>query len=132
MTQTSYLTIPLPAEARKQLLAAVPAQFKRVIAEHVTVEWDITYTPIELKAFIQKPHQITLTGWATDGRVQAATVSVDGAVKRRDGRRFHVTISLSPGAKPFDSNQMLEKTAITPIGPVELSSSAMAKLNPRY
>ena len=94
------MTSPL---GRERLLELFPAQYDRVVADHVTLQAgasDETPLPRQVEAQI--------VGQADDGEgVQCLVVEIDGTTDRPDGSTYHITWSLGPGRKAKESNDVL-------------------------
>lgn len=74
--------------------------FSQVILEHVTFKFPDSNSAPRTK-------RVEIIGWANDERVQALLVTIDGQSVRPDGKLYHLTYSLGPGAKAMESNRML-------------------------
>jgi hypothetical protein len=99
-----YNGYQLTDHARSQLLEHVERMFDDVIAHHVTYEFGV------YESLPPDTNLVRVTAVANNDRVQAAVVKVNSTTQRPDGRTYHVTVSLdrSKGAKPVDSNDMLD------------------------
>jgi hypothetical protein len=89
------------------LLDSINPLFRKVIAHHVTNEFDIdTQLP-------RPASTVNVIAVAANDRIQAAIVEVHGSTVRPDGGTFHITISLDPtcGTKPVDSNDLIADKA---------------------
>ena len=94
----------LPRDAaRERLLELFPAEYDRVVADHVTLQAGASdETPLPRKVEAQ------IVGGADDGEgVQCLVVEIDGTTDRPDGSTYHITWSLGPGRKAKESNDVL-------------------------
>jgi hypothetical protein len=57
--------------------------------------------------------------------VQALVVEVDGTTVRPDGRVYHLTYSLAPGAEAVESNDLLAdpSTSVHQVGPIPVPTA---------
>ncbi|MEW5684928.1 MAG: hypothetical protein AB1942_08420 [Pseudomonadota bacterium] len=109
----------LLAEAdRARLLVRFAPRYETVVAHHVTHAYDppLLELPPEVSAEI--------AGLADDGAgVQVLVVRVDGRHERADGSTYHVTWSLGPERRAWESNGVLREqgwTVVEPPVPVRL------------
>ncbi len=120
----AYLAYVLTSASRAKLLDYMQGKYPEVVAHHVTAKFPVPTTYI----CEETSHEISVIGFAYNDKIEAAIVLVDGEEFREDGKRFHITISLdrSKGAKPFDSNKMIEENMIykfiTPIDLIGIKS----------
>jgi len=95
---------------RRALLAAIPPTWPDVVADHVTLSSDRSYSvPAECSA--------VLIGVVDDGfGVQALVASINGTMVRPDGKTFHVTWSLDRGRgrRAVESNDVIAELGWTP------------------
>lgn len=100
-----YAGWALPEWERKWLLELFRPAYPVVIAHHVTLAFGVKKTfPLPQETLGE------IVGIADDGHaVQALVVSIGGTTQRPDGRTYHITWSLGPGAKPVDSNRVIEQ-----------------------
>ncbi|MCY1671817.1 hypothetical protein OVA07_12480 [Novosphingobium sp. SL115] len=91
----------LTEQCRAALLAAYPARYANVVADHVTLSVGGT----------QAPHQVSharIVGRADDGLgVEAMVVSIDDSTVRPDGKTWHITWSLAEGRVARESNDVI-------------------------
>jgi hypothetical protein len=78
----------------------LPTFGDRVVCDHITYAYPGHDAPPMAVARV--------VGVAADDRVQALVVDIDGTLMRPDGRVYHITYSLAPGAVPSESNDLLE------------------------
>lgn len=89
------------AQLREQNIPPVNETF---VFHHVTFRYpDANPAPT-----LETPPRVV--AWANHDGVQALVVEVDGSVERPDGEIWHITYSLAPGRKAYESKAML-KTA---------------------
>lgn len=119
MAYTAYL---LTKESRDLLLSRFPPKHKDVIAHHVTVKFGVPKTLDVVTGFQQV---VDVVGYAEADGIEAAVVSVGGEIKRKDGKVFHITLSLdrSIGRKPVDSNTIISTNGWTPVPPFKLQTT---------
>ncbi|WP_129790920.1 hypothetical protein [Sphingosinicella sp. CPCC 101087] len=93
----------LDRDQRTELLQQFPPRFKKVVADHVTLQSkasDDAPLPGETEGVI--------VGRADDGKgVEALVVSIGGTTARPDGSTYHITWSLEDGRKAKESNELL-------------------------
>jgi adenosylcobinamide amidohydrolase len=100
-----YNGYKLTDNARKELLAAVPAMFPDVVAHHVTHEFNIAESDPPYVGTVR------VVAVASNDMIQAVLVKVLGTVTRAHGDSFyHVTLSMdkNAGAKANDSNALIK------------------------
>jgi hypothetical protein len=100
--QTGWLLDPRDREA---LLEAFPARYEEVVAHHVTQKFgDVAAAPPSETAG-------EIVGVADDGRgVQAMVVRIGGTTERPDGSTYHITWSLAPGRRAWESNPVIARS----------------------
>lgn len=100
-----YSGYRLEGSSRKRLLQLVKPRYPHVLADHVTHSMRGEAAP--------DARHIEVLGHLHDDMrgVQVAVVSVDGRLRRPDGRPYHVTISIDPsvGAKPEHANELVDQ-----------------------
>ena len=88
---------------RAELLERLPAKYRNVVADHVTLAArvaDDTSLPDEVAA--------EAVGHIDDGRgVEALVVSIGGSTDRPDRSTYHITWSLGPRRRANESNDVL-------------------------
>lgn len=108
------LEIRLNDSSRAKLLKLIPPQFPNVSADHLT----ISYMPTEDEAMRFVPmvgRRVTLTATAVVANDRVQAVKIKGIETKR--KTPHVTISWAHGAKPVESNDLIETEKGTPIQP---------------
>lgn len=104
----------LTERGREHLLAHIDPMHPDVIAHHVTHEFGV------YESLPPETRSVRVTAVASNDRVQAAIVKVNGTTQRGDGSFYHITVSIdrSKGAKPVDSNDLIRDsrnwTAVEP------------------
>lgn len=103
----------LNSSSRAFMLQNYPPKYNKVIAHHITYKFGV-YEELPPDVSIAK-----IVGYADSGDgLEAFVVELDGTIKRRDGKIFHLTYSLDPTKyKPKDSNTLLEKIGFKPVKP---------------
>jgi len=95
----------LPDDERVRLLDAIPPAYARVIAHHVTSQYNV---PPD--AALPTTTSGEIVGIADDGEgVQALVLRIGGTTRRDDGSTYHVTWSLAQGRKPVESNKVIRE-----------------------
>jgi hypothetical protein len=117
---TGYL---LTLASRAELLAAFPPIYERVIAEHVTVAFDVdALTPAP-----PAPQAVEVVGYIDSGDgIQAVLVAVDGETFRPDGKLYHITLSLGDGRYAAESNKYMPWAEPTHALPLTVSPKLFA------
>lgn len=106
-----YLAFVLDATSHAAMVAAYPPKFAKVYAHHVTLAFNPTEA--DVAKFTGVDH-VTVIDHVVDHvrRVECAVVEVNGTSRRPDGKTFHVTLSLTPPAKPVDSNAAIDDRTV--------------------
>lgn len=123
-----YTAFLLSQETRQHLLAALPAYYPEISADHITYEHGVHDF-----GTLFHPQKIEITGVIDDGiGMQALIVQVDGQQYRPNGMPYHITWSYAPEMqrpnttetyRPIHANDLVEQalnhdhkgfTAITP------------------
>ncbi len=113
-----YTGWALPEDVRAELLSRFVPIHPDVIAHHITHSFDVGEDHPLPEGSVAE-----IVGVATDYRVQALIVSVNGASKRPDGKTFHITWSIDrdAGAKPAMSNDVIAVSRnCEPVSPVPI------------
>lgn len=104
--KSKYLAFVLSSAARAKLLAAFPPAHGKVIAHHVTVQFNVT--EVGMKMLNGPTPKVVATAYGGDDKVDCVLINLNGTCKRLDGSWYHVTLSCSPSGKPVDSNAFLK------------------------
>jgi len=99
-----YLCWMLEPSEREKLLAQIPAEYPRVVAEHITYLYGVpvqSRLPTATRGFI--------IGEIMDRGVQALVVEIDGSDRRPDGERYHITWSLDWDRYPAESKDLVKR-----------------------
>lgn len=89
-------------EVLSKLRAKGLIKFDEVVAHHVTWKFGVEDSlPPDVKS-------ARIVGIASNSKIQALAVNINGSMDRPDGQTLHITLSLdrSKGAKPKDSNDL--------------------------
>lgn len=105
--KSKYLAYVLSATSRAELLAAYPPKHEKVVAHHVTIQFNVTEAGMKLLDSEKTP-EVVVVAYASDDKVDCVLVNFKGTCKRMDGSFFHVTLSTSAIGKPVDSNALLK------------------------
>lgn len=107
ITQKGYSAIPVPEEAKAELMKRFPPKYPDFIGHHVTVAFGIT--PDKSPLPIGYKCAVRVVGYAEEDGLEALVVAVNNASHREDGKRFHITWSLdkAKGKKPAMSNDLI-------------------------
>jgi hypothetical protein len=103
--EMAYTAFVLSQRARAELLSKFPTKFPDVICHHVTERFGVPQGhPAPADA------DITVVGYAHDASLEALVVEVNGDRGRKDGKVYHITLSLdrSQGRKPVESNALID------------------------
>jgi 2'-5' RNA ligase/ribosomal protein S18 acetylase RimI-like enzyme len=103
-TAAPHTVLALTPEARQLILQKFPPKFFEVKADHVTLQYGVP-----MNAAAPAPASVIVVGYASDDSLEALAVTVDGVLKRPDGKPYHITLSLdrSKGRVPADSGTLL-------------------------
>lgn len=109
----------LPRVERSALLDRFPPRYGNVIADHVTLNVEVTpETPLPPNP------EARIVGRADDGdSLDCLVVEIDGTTDRPDGSTYHITWSLGPGRQARESNDVLRTIGWWPLDapiPIEL------------
>lgn len=115
-----YTSYVLDETSRNLLLKKFPPKYEKVIAHHVTEEFGV---PADTPA--PEPAKIKVVGYRDSGDgIEALVVAVNGNSTRKDGNKYHITLSLDPSKyTPKDSNEMLSEKSYTIVMPIEISTT---------
>jgi len=106
----TYLTFLLSEESRSRVLQAVPPSFSRVLAHHVTIDFNPTQEKLDSYAQLFKSEdKVSVYGIARGDGVECLGVQIGGERERPDGSFYHVTLSVEPPHKPVESNELKSK-----------------------
>ena len=107
---SQYLAFELTEASRTALLAQFKPQFKgKILCHHVTIEFNLTEDSYAKLPEELEGADLQVIGHQTGKGVECLVVSVNDNPKRPDGKYYHITLSLSPGHKPVESNQLLQQ-----------------------
>jgi len=122
----AYTAFVLSQRARAELLSKFPPKFPDVICHHVTERFGV---PNGFQA--PNDSNVTVVGYASDDSLEALVVEVDGARERKDGKVYHITLSLdrSQGRKPVESNDVIGRFGFETVERVELGKVQGVTLN---
>lgn len=130
-----YLAFVLDDVSRTALLKLETPAFDRVIAHHVTIEFNPTAEKLKKLAELLGDDPVVVVNEIATGKdfkVQAAHVSINGSSERLDGNSYHVTISLdSATRKPVDSNKLWDSSVpggVASRNPVKLKLTGQVKM----
>jgi hypothetical protein len=100
-----YSAYVLTNESRKELLQNFHPKFSKVVAHHITVKFDW-----HEEDGIPPLANVKVVGYANDpSGVEALVVSINGTIQRPHGGTYHITLSLAPGRKPVESNDIISR-----------------------
>lgn len=105
----SYSAYVLDQKSRDRILKAFPPKYPDVFAHHVTEQFGI---PKPTEPVRHTAATIKVVGYADDGEgVEALVVEVNDKSTRKDGKLYHLTLSIdrSAGRKPVDSNTVIKE-----------------------
>lgn len=100
-----YNGYELTQQARSELMAHIEPMHPDVIAHHVTHDFGV------YESLPPDTNTVRVTAMASNDKVQAAIVKVNGTTVREYGDSFyHITISIdrAAGGKPNDSNALVK------------------------
>ncbi len=117
ITQKGYTAYILSNNSRNKLLKTFPGSFSRLIAHHVTYEYNV-----DNNRTIPEVKTARVVGYAINSKgLEALVVEINGSTVRPDSGAFHITWSLTPGTfKPADSNALLKESKWNTIQPVSI------------
>lgn len=122
----AYTAFVLSHRARAELLSKFPPKFPDVICHHVTERFGV---PNDFKA--PDDSNVTVIGYSDDESLEALVVEVNGDRKRKDGKVYHITLSLdrSKGRKPVESNDVIAWRGFSEVERVNLGKVQGKTLN---
>lgn len=105
--KSQYLAFELTPGARTALMGQFKPQFKKVMCQHVTVEFNLTEEKLERLQEELAGADLEVIGHQTGNGVECLVVTVNSNPKRPDGKTYHITLSLAEGHKPVESNALI-------------------------
>lgn len=103
-----YTAYILKKSSRDHLLELFPPKYSKVIAHHVTDQFDVNKNTFD-KSDARSPLEV-IGYMNNDDGIEALIVSIGGSVVRQDGSIYHITWSLDPEKfKPKDSNKFIRE-----------------------
>lgn len=124
-----YLAFVLDEASRNKLIKISPPQFSKVICHHVTIIFKLNQGLLD--SFTQSETEdptVEVTGVVSDDKIECFTVEINGKSKRIEGGFYHITHSLTPPAKPVQSNDLLKKVNGVPSIPFQQKIKVTGKL----
>lgn len=104
--KSKYLAFVLTSAARAKLLEAFPPKYDKVIAHHITVQFNVTE---EGQRMLNGPTPVCkVMAYGCDSKIDCVLVNLNKTCARPDGSWYHVTLSCSPTGEPVDSNAFLK------------------------
>jgi hypothetical protein len=109
---------------RELLLERFPPSYENVVADHVTLRSGATPdTPLP-----ENPKSSNVVGHADDhSGLECLVVEMNGTTDRPDGSTYHITLSLGPGRRARESNDLLRDR-----GWVHIESPIPVELTPAH
>lgn len=105
----TYLAFELSEASRAELLKKIPPFFSKVICHHVTIEFALDEKKlVSIQEKLGSNPSVAATGHVSGKGIECFTITMDGKFGRPDGSYYHVTESLEPPHKPFESNELLK------------------------
>lgn len=100
-----YSCFKLTPESKSYILSRFPPLFDTTKCDHVTYQFGCSKDdPLPQKSTVQ------VVGYCCEDGIECLVVTVNGTVLRRDGKIYHITLSLDKELyKPKDSNMIIEK-----------------------
>ncbi len=97
-------------ESRELILKIFPPIYERVICHHITEIFGVLKeTPVPLP-----PNNVKVIGHIDSGDgVEGLVVMVNNKLHRPDGKIYHLTLSLSPGRRPVETNDYMDLAIMT-------------------
>lgn len=103
-----YLAFVLSEASRAELMQLCPPAFEKVYCHHVTIDFKINPERFaSIKTALGDYPKVEVTGLARNSSIECFTVKINNYPLHIDGGYYHVTHSLTPPAKPVDSNKLL-------------------------
>lgn len=105
----SYVAFVLDEVSQNECIKRFPSKFPDVYTHHVTLEFGVKSSHIIDQSYLPL---IIVIGYVCDDSLESLIVTVDGNPIRKDGNKYHITLSLdkSKGRKPVDSNNLVNNT----------------------
>lgn len=113
-----YLAFELSDKSRANLLALFSPRFSKVIAHHVTIEFNLTKENFDkYKRMLEPTPKVSAYGYAKGDGIECVAIAISGPniqndTDRADGSFYHVTLSLDPPHKPVESNKLKDKVVL--------------------
>lgn len=111
--KNKYLAFVLDEESRSKLIRLFKPSYSQVLCDHVTIEFNLDRygIPSQLTLLDSKPSTVKAIGIARGDGVECIAISIDNNTVRADGSFYHVTLSVEPPHKPFESNTLKDQVS---------------------
>lgn len=116
----SYEAFVLDNKSRDRLIKAFPPKYPDVLAHHITERFGV---PKPTEPVRHYGVYVNVIGYADDGvGCEALVVEVSGKSTRKDGKVYHMTLSIdrAAGRKPVDSNRVIKEKGWTFVQPFSI------------
>ncbi len=115
--RTLRIAAQVSSKTRELLLRHVPPNLAQVFCQNITYAYDVTSDA----QYPQSPVTATITGVHRTAQHEALICTVNGQAFRPDGKRFHITLSTSPGVKPAEAGNNIDDDRIERLStPIEI------------
>lgn len=115
-----YLAFEIDAPSRAEILSIASGKFRKKDCHHITVAFNVTEESCNELMESLKDASLEVVGYQSGEGIDCVAVEVNGSTHRPDGSTYHITISLAPGHKPFESNALLRQQGIQQIIPITI------------
>lgn len=105
-----YIAYNLTDVCRAEILGRFAPKFANVIVHHITHSFNVSHED----ALPPMPVSAKVIGYASNEKIEALVVEIDGTSIRGDGKLMHITLSHTPEAKPVMSNDLLSSQGFEP------------------
>ena len=120
--QSQYLAFELAPASRTSLLGQFKPHFKKVMCQHITVQFNLTEESAALLQEQLANAELQVVGFQTGDGVECLVCEVSGSSRRPDGGCYHITLSLADGHKPVESNVLIKQQGFQTCLPVQIEA----------
>lgn len=109
MAKPLYIGIFLTEASKKKLLDRFPSIFKKIHADHITLEFKPEDDTVEkFLSLAGTEAQIRVIGYALDSKAEAVMVDVPSEAEKFSHNVYpHITLSCDEGTAPVYSNELM-------------------------
>lgn len=124
--QEGYIAYELTPKSRVKLLNHFEPLFEKVYAHHVTHTFGIKREKADGLLQNLSEDDLVVIAEASNDRMQALVVEINGSPRRDDGSVYHITWSLDPktGTRPVHANNLVKnKSTWDYVSPIPITTT---------